>query len=207
MSLPNLLSEFRTSILDVRSLTSAAFTTDASGSLIFSRVNQDVIVNAAYLRAYISWETFLERAFLDYMMGEVSILGRTVTRFVAPKDLEHCNSMVLGVQKYVDWSRPEIVIKLSKAFFDTTNPFDSHLNSIYSDLNDMKTIRNSTAHMSSTTNTQLDALASRLLNRTVFDMKASILITSIDPGSTSGQTIFDRYLIMLDITAGNIADG
>jgi len=74
-------------------------------------------------------------------------------------------------------------------------------------LNDLKTIRNAAAHLSSTTSTQLDSLAGRLLGSPQTNITVSQLIFSIDPASITGDTIFTTYLTKLDIVAEGITNG
>ena len=80
----------------------------------------------------------------------------------------HAHRILIGTQKYVDWSNPEIIRRLCNLFFDPSNPFDTYIASINTDLFDLKTIRNAAAHLTSTTSQQLDSLATRKLKRAVY---------------------------------------
>jgi hypothetical protein len=73
---------------------------------------------------------------------------------------------------------------------------------------DLKTIRNSAAHTSTTTSNKLNGLSQRILNTTSTNFTAYKLLFSIDPRSSPlNQTVIDRYLQILDIAAQEIANG
>ena len=73
---------------------------------------------------------------------------------------------------------------------------------------DMKSIRNSAAHLSSTTSSKLDGLASRILSTPVTNYTAYKLLFSIDPRVTLyPTTVLERYLTLLDVAAEEIANG
>lgn len=69
----------------------------------------------------------------------------------------------------------------------------------------LKTIRNAAAHISATTQQNLDGLASRLLLHTVVNISVESLISKIEP--TSGLSYFEYYKQKLDIVAAKIAKG
>ena len=108
--------------------------------------------------------------------------------------------------KYVDWSNPDIVRKLCNLYFVAGNPFDTFISSILTDLFDLKTIRNASAHLSSTTRQQLDSLGTRKLKRPCANLNVSDFIFAVDPDSPTGETILTTYLNKLDISAEGIVN-
>jgi hypothetical protein len=207
VALQDTLNAYRASVIEIRSHISLAFQLDAAGEYVLSKPQRDFITDSAFLKVYIAWETFLESAFIKYMTGLPTITGSVVTRHVTPIDTNHANDILIGVQTFVDWSRADVVLKLSSLYFVTGNPFQVYIGTVVSDLQDLKTIRNALAHLSSTTSVKLDALASRLLGRPVTSMGVSDLIFMIDPTSAGVSTIIDSYLNKLDIVAEGIANG
>jgi len=207
MALIDSLTTFRVSVAEANSFTTLAFQQDAAGNYMLSQNQREFITDSAYLRLFIAWETFLENSFIKYMLGEPSILGNVITRYVQPLNERHANSLLIGTQKYVDWSNPEIIKRLCNLYFSPGNPFDTYVSSIFADLFDLKTIRNAAAHLTSSTRQQLDSLGTRKLQRPCNNLKVSDLIFAVDPNSTNNETILTTYLDKLDISAEGIANG
>lgn len=207
MALIDSLNDFRNSIVQAKSFIAIAFMMDTAGNYLLVPTQRDFIADSAFMKIFIAWESFLESATIRYMLGEQSISGTPVTRYVQPLDQAHAHKMLIGTQKYVDWANPEIVRKLCNIFFDPlSNPFNTFISSINSDLIDLKTIRNAAAHLSSTTSAQLNSVAGRILRRVVLNTTVSQLIFSIVPASPARQTVLDMFLSKLDIAASGIAN-
>lgn len=205
MSIATCLADFRAVIVIVKSLIAIAHQLDANGGYTVPIVERKIITESAFLRFFIAWESFLERTIKEYMQDSLSGVGNSVPRYVLPADDGHANRLVLGGQKYFDFSDPDKVVNLCKNFFDRGEPYSTILQSIRSDLFDLKTIRNSAAHMSSTTSTQLEALAIRKLGPTTGTVSVYELILA-SPSSALSSTILDGYLIQLDAAADAIAN-
>ncbi len=62
-----------------------------------------------------------------------------------------------------------------------------------SDLADLRTMRNASAHITSTTQTALDSLALRVLSRPAGSIDLYSLLTAVDPRSAASETIFLGY--------------
>jgi len=208
MALNDVLLNYRNSITSCNQNMNIAFSTDDAGNYIYSQSQRDFLIESAYLKIFISWENFLENAFIEYLLGEPCINGNVIQRFANPIDRNHAVKLLIGTQKYVDWANPEIIRRLSKIFFIPGNPVDNIIGSIQSDFFDLKTIRNSAAHISATTNHELDALATRKLQRQCIGFTVSRLILSFDPNAAvNNQTLLTSYTTLLDVAAENIANG
>lgn len=207
MSLMDSLTTFRVSVVEANSFIDLAFQQDGVGNYVLPQNQREFMTDSAYLKLFIAWETFLENSFIKYMLGEPSILGRAITRYVQPRDEKHANSLLIGTQKYVDWSNPEIVKRLCNLHFAPGNPFDTFISSMMTDLFDLKTIRNAAVHLTSTTRPQLDSLGTRKLKRSCNNLKVSDLIFAVDPDSASNETVLTTYLNKLDVSAEGIANG
>ncbi|MDQ5985900.1 MAG: hypothetical protein CSYNP_01617 [Syntrophus sp. SKADARSKE-3] len=205
MTLATSLDTYRIEVALYNGFISRAFTQDSSRNYILTEQERSFVVDSAFLRIFISWETFLESAFISYLIGESSTSGRVAIKYASPQDAQHACEMLIGTQKYVDWANPEIVRRLSRLYFDNGDPIYQVLSSIQSDLFDIRTIRNAAAHLSFTTGHQLDALASRKLRRPHTSITVGDLILSLDPNRTDGTTILANYLSLLDAAAFEIA--
>lgn len=204
MSINSIQADFQLTIAKLNALITNAHSANAAGAFVWSQDDRIVITESAFLRTFIAWETFLEKSFLHYLMGNTSISGKVHTCYAKPRDEEHGHQLLVGLAHHVDWSKPDAVRKLSKNFFDKGDPFDRALSSIASDISDLKTIRNATAHITSTTSKSLDGLATRKLqvpcrNITVYD-----LILAADPANP-GKTILETYQDILQIAALQIS--
>ncbi|RAR57652.1 hypothetical protein BCL93_11417 [Onishia taeanensis] len=204
MSLSDSVTNFRSGVSEINSITQKAYDTDPSGNDIFSEDQKEFIVSSAFLKMFIFWESFVEDTFAKYLVGEVSTNGTYVNKFVTPNDRGHALKILIGTQKYVDWANHEIVKRLSKLYFEDGEPFSTNISSITTELADLKTIRNAAAHLSSTTQHQLDALASRVLGSQVSNTTVGQFIVQLHPTNTS-RTILQNYQDILDVAAENIA--
>lgn len=207
MTLAQILQDFNTKLSKIDKLIQTAHRQDAVGSFVWDKYERSVITEAAFLRVFMTWESFLEESFLAYMLGKNSITGLTIIRYVLPRDIGHAREFVTGTLRYPDWSNPDTVKKLALVYFELGEPFKTTLNSIHSDLMDIKTIRNSAAHLTSATSTKLDAVALRKLQKPVIGISVYDLILARDPTSTINETILQTYLNKLTAGAKKIAEG
>lgn len=204
MSLQESLDRYRSESIKVIQYVNLAYEVDSHGDYIRSSDEIDFIVSSAFLRSFISWEEFLETAFVDYLVGEPSATGDVLVRYATPIDKNHANKVIIGTQSYVDWANSEIVKRLSTIFFENGEPFSTALSSISRELSDLKAIRNASAHISTTTRHKLDAVASRILGKTVANISVTDLIMHVSPEDPS-KTVFQMFLLKLDIAAENVS--
>lgn len=207
MPLIDTLNTFRNSVADASGFIHFAFQQDSNGNYVQPQNQREFITDSAYLKMFISWETFIESSFIQYMLGEPSILGTSITRYVQPIDKEHAKNLLIGTNRYVDWANPENIKRLCKLYFASGNHFETYINSISSDLSDLRTIRNAAAHLTSTTQKPLDGVGTRMLNRQCNNLKVSDILLALDPNSNVGDTILNTYLNKLDVCAEGIAKG
>jgi hypothetical protein len=207
MPLQQNLNGFRATNAELVAHITYANTKYANGSYKMARNLREFICESAFLRIFISWETFLENCFVDYLLNEPSILNNRPAKWVNPINKEHAQEIIVGNQRYMDWSNPEAVRKISQIFFHQGYVFNTSLGSINNDVMDLKAIRNSAAHLSSSTASKLDGLGNRILNTQGLRYTTYSLLFSIDTRSAATQTVLARYLQILDVTAEQIANG
>ena len=204
MSLRQTLNEFRSSILESNDNFVTAYQVDNIGNYVFDKAMRILITEASFLKIFISWEHFLEQTFIKYLTGKKSVTNNKVSSCLKRVDLNRAADILKGTNKYIDWSNPDIVLRLAKLYFGATSPYSDHLNPIKTDLFDLRTIRNSAAHLSTTTNKSLDSLASRILKENKSKINVADFILSMIPETTT--IVVDFYITILDITAENIAN-
>jgi hypothetical protein len=204
MSLADSLSDFRSDVDKINGYINLAYEQSSAGNYIRSDQEIEFLVTSAFLKLFIAWESFLEKSFVTYLTGGSSIGGTRPTKYANPIDQEHAHKLLIGTQKYVDWANNEIVNRVAVLYFENGEPFKTALDSISTDLSDLRTIRNASAHISSTTQKKLDAVASRVLGNTTTGTNVSDFIMKISLEDAS-KTVLQMYQLKLDITAENIA--
>lgn len=163
-----------------------AHTTSTSGGYLLPLDEREVITNACFLRMFVALEEFTEAAFLHYAMGRMSTARWRPSKYMRPSSEDHANRMLIGTQRFVDWSTPDVVRKLAKLYFQTGDPFEGPFASANQQLLDMKTVRNATAHLSRTTQASLDALQTRWTG--VPSAGSSAYVMLLSPNVVSGDS-------------------
>jgi hypothetical protein len=207
LALVDRLNELNLAISQCDSLIATAHKLDAAGLFLFSQKDREQIASAAFLNSFIAWEAFLEAAFADYLIGEPSLSGAAINKFAHPATPEAAKSMLIGVNKYFDYSNHEFVKRISRIYFQNGHPFDAPIGSVVSDLADLKTIRNACAHLTSTTQAALEAVALRIFGSPRVGITPYVLILSPDPRSATGGTVYSEFRDKLIATATVIANG
>ncbi|MBR1192306.1 hypothetical protein [Bradyrhizobium sp. AUGA SZCCT0160] len=207
MPLAIALAEFRSSVAQCDSLIANAHQVGASGAPILPAIDQEQITVAAFLNLFIAWERFLESSFANLMTGSPTVSGTLPTRYVAPPSLNDAKSLIIGINRYFDYANHDNVKKISLMYFQNGYPFEPHISSIFSDLADLKTMRNSSAHITSTTHQALESLAVRIFGQPQPGISLYRLLTTIDPRSPNQDTVFVTYKDKLLVTAELIANG
>lgn len=202
-----ILADFRADLGQCDSLIVHSHGTDAGGAPILPPVDQRQITIAAFLNAFIAWESFLEASFVSFMTGSPTINGTYPVRYVAPPSPDAAKSMLKGMNRYFDFGNHDNVRKVASIFFKNGYPYEPHLSSIVSDLADMRTMRNSSAHITSSTQTALESLALRIFKKPMPGIDLYKMLTSVDPRSTAGQTVYLTYRKTLEVSAELIANG
>lgn len=206
MSLAQVLANFKGSVAQCESLIANAHKVDPAGAPLFPAIDQQQITVAAFLNMFIAWETFLESSLAELMIGSPTVSGAAPVKYVAPLDLVAARRLVIGMMKYFDYGNHFNVKKLVGMYFKDGYPFEPHISAIYADLDDLRTLRNVSAHISSTTQTAMEALALRLFSSPKPGITLYQLLTATDPKSP-GNTIFVSYKGKLLATAELISQG
>jgi hypothetical protein len=207
MPIAQSLSFFQANVSQCDGLIANAHRSDHNGIPFFIQRDLEQITAAAFLNLFIAWEEYLEAAITDFMMGDPTLGGNQPTKYVQPVSREHATKMVIHTNRYFDFANYEIVMKLAKLYFENGYPIEPALSSIVSDLADLKTMRNASAHMSSTTRTALESLALRIFGQPQPHISVYSLLTSIDPRAPNDSTVYVVYRDKLLAAANLIAQG
>lgn len=201
------LAKFNADAAQCDALMASAHTVDAAGAFVFSTATREQITNAAFLNLFIAWEAFLEEAFALFMTGHLTINGTAPVRYVSPPTKELAKAMIVGNQRYFDYANVDFVRKLASLFFRHGYPFEPHLGASAVDVADMRTMRNASAHITTTTQRAFDGLAQRILSVPSPGISLYTLLTKADPSSATGESVFGTYRDKLKATAQLIATG
>lgn len=198
------LNLYRNDVLEAESFISEAHIKDSTGNYIHPINYRDFVMSSAVVRFSIAWESFLENIYCAFLLGELDMQGRVVPCCVRATSLDHAHKLLIGTNKYFDWTNPELVVQLSSLFLEPDNPIKTAIHATNSDLFDLKTIRNAAAHISTTTQQKLDSVASRLYGRQMVNTKVAEVINHV---RTNGKTQWAYLKDLLDVAAENVANG
>lgn len=109
---------------------------------------RDMVIKQSFVSVFTEWEHFLENSTIAYALGEPSIKGHSLIRYILPIDEDHANQLIKGTATYPDWSKMEIVIKLTESFFKDGKPYKEVLQGFSSKYKEMKKVRNLIVHNS-----------------------------------------------------------
>lgn len=187
---------------DLRAHLQTAHTVDTNGDYVRSFSERELVSEACFLKLFITFEEFLEASFLHYLTGKMSTARWRPAKYAKPSSPEHAHPMVLGTQPYVDWSTPDKVLVFAKIYFLDGEPYTTAIAGAKGHLDRMKTVRNSTAHLSKTTRIKLNNLYSQWTgNPTVGATAYNMLMSS---SASNGETFYHAseqqvLVIMLNI--------
>lgn len=207
MSLADTLATFQASALQCDHLIANAHHADAAGVAVLPALDQRQITVAAFLNLFVSWETFLEESLVKLMAGSPTISGSAPVRYVLPPTVDAARRLVIGVQRYFDYGNHDNVRKIVSMYFANGYPFEPHLSAINTDLSDLRTMRNASAHVTSTTQAALEGLAQRIFSTPRPGIDLYSLLTTADPRSALGNTVFAESREKLLVAAGLVANG
>lgn len=189
------------------SLIANAHRLDPGGTHLFPAIDREQITIAAFLNLFVAWEEFVETAFCNFLVGAATLSGTLPIKHASPPTLDVAKNMLIGTQRYFDYANHENVRKMAGLYFDAGYPFETPLSGIFTDLGDLRTMRNSSAHISSSTQRALESLAQRIFGAPRPGISLYDMLTAVDPRSGAGNTVFGEARDKLLITAQLIAQG
>lgn len=198
------LQYYRNSVQETETFITDAHIQNQVGQYINSVDYRNFVISSAVVRFSIAWESFLENIYCSFLLGELDTQGRVVPCCVAAVNESHAHKLLIGTNKYFDWTNPDLIIQLSTLYLNPDNPIKTAIKSVKSDLLDIKTIRNAAAHISVTTQGKLDALASRIFGSQQTNAAVAEVINYVRP---DGKSQWTYYKDLLDVAAENVAKG
>ncbi len=158
------------------------------------------VVELSFIKIFIAWEQFLEKVFIRHLGSQKN---SKVKSYIKAKNLNHAYKIVKENKPYPDWTNKDVVLRKANLFFKDGEPYRTALSLIASDLEDIKTIRNSIVHMSNNSQEKFKSLIRSSLNRSPSGMSAGKFLLTIK--NRPGETYMEHYSNILISTAKNIA--
>lgn len=173
----------------------------------FTTFHRNILIELAFLKAYLAWERFLEESFILYLLGKKPVRRRSTPRsYLVPNGWKHAFELILPEtgRRYVDWDNVEFVRKRAKRFFANGEPFESALSARLNLFGEIQTVRNAIAHRSLTSQSKFQNLVRDKLTYLPAGLSVGGFLDSGVVGAHPPATYLDRYFEGLSKTAVRI---
>jgi hypothetical protein len=200
------LGEFHRTVKQCRQFADDAhdWSLPAAGPLI-SAARRDSIVELAFLRGFLAWESFLEESFILHMLGKQPKRGRPPHRYVMPPNRKAAFSLTADGRGYAKWEVASEVATRATRFFRDGRPYTAPLRAAQTTLDEARTLRNAVAHRSEAAQRNFDALARNELGGTLPPgLTVGSFLNMTRSASVSPESFLEYYLGTLHLVAGQI---
>jgi hypothetical protein len=167
------------------------------------RIQLEIIVEMAFLRIFVAWESFLEESFIRYAVGAASPSGYTPNVLTRAQNIGHALELVSSGRDYGAWNSASEVTRRSALYFQDGEPYRSALEPASIELNEMNTIRNRITHKSMNSKSKFNAFVRRKFGHGVRGMTPGrFLMTSLP--NPPPDTFLDYYIEVIKIASSMI---
>ena len=193
--LKNVRADFQRTLKDCRRLVADADRWVAPGKAPhISSQRHDSLVELAFFRAYLAWESLLEESFVLYLLGATVPGRRAPRRFVFPPSRQDATAWVVPEQrKYAKWDAGSVSARAER-FFRSGYPYTTNLRGQQNALSDAQTIRNAIAHSSENARRRFETLVRHKLRTLPPRPTAGGFLSTTVRGSRPPMSFFDLYL-------------
>jgi len=167
------------------------------------RIQLEIIVEMAFLRIFVAWESFLEESFIRYAVGAASPSGYTLNALIHPQNIGHALELVLSGRDYVPWNSASEVTRRSALYFQDGEPYRSALETAATELDEMNTIRNRITHKSINSKSNFNAFIRRKFGHGVRGMTPGRFLLTL-PSSPPPNTFLDYYIEVIRVASNMI---
>lgn len=164
----------------------------------------DSVHELSFLRIILAWESFIEKSFIYYILGEKTANGYAPISFVKPRDETHAYNIIKGGHRYPDWLNLEFIREKSELFFENGEPFKTtlYISNIKGALDDMKILRNVIVHISASAKKKYENLLRRELGSALPYIQPGKFLQKMR--KTSNKTYFTYFKEILEIASAEI---
>ena len=114
----------------------------------FKKEHYTQIVELAFMKVFLTWEGFLEEAFILYLLGRESPTGYAPVRHAIPMNRQHAVELLASDARHTDWTAANRVVSRATRFFKGGRPFVNVIRPQTNLLDNLKKIRNALSHES-----------------------------------------------------------
>jgi len=185
-----------------------AQSTVSAGSQLGSAATKltGVLHEAAFLRAFVAWERFLESSFLSYLVGKNPLRGRPPYRYYRPPNVESARKFLVllsGRRPYLDWTNAATVAECAETVFRGGGCF-SRLRVQNLVIQDMKKVRNAISHDSDDARGKFEDLVRRELTTLPPQCTPGSFLRTRNPTAHIPGSFLDTYLGVISTLANDI---
>ncbi|SQG00860.1 Uncharacterised protein [Paucimonas lemoignei] len=126
--------------------------------------NSDAIAEALFLRAFTAYESDVEKIFLHYVTGGLSIQGARANTYLSITDEPLARKLTKGAQKFLSWAKPDEIKRVAEIYLENGWPISAIMSSASHYLADCERVRNRIAHNSSEAMQQFNTAQRNLLS-------------------------------------------
>jgi hypothetical protein len=175
-----------------------------AGQPYIDEKRRDSIVELAFLRAFLAWESFLAESFALYVMGYVPPTGRPPKRYYFPPNRQMLEEWLAEGKEHSKWASSSEVSNRARRHFENGFPFTSVLNSNQVALSDATTIRNMIAHESASAQLKFESIVRRKLTALPPNTTVGSFLGTTMPAATPLISFFEYYISQFENCAQQI---
>jgi hypothetical protein len=108
----------------------------------------DAYAEALFLRAFTAYEADVEKLFLHYVTGGVSLQGVPANSYLRINDESLARKLTKGGYKFLSWAKPQEIRTTAENYIENGWPISGMMNAKAQDLTDCERVRNRIAHNS-----------------------------------------------------------
>jgi hypothetical protein len=164
---------------------------------------RDILTEVAFLRAFTSWEIFLEETFLLYLLGHRPPKGAPPRRYGFPPDPQAAVEWCTDGREYTKWN-VSAVQKRANRWFREGKPFTPALQGQQSRLDQLVTLRNAIAHESSSAHGKFETLVRNEIGSLPQNTTVGSFLITTKPTSNPPVSFLEFYVGEILRVAQNI---
>ena len=108
----------------------------------------DAYAEAFFLRAFTAYENDLEKLFLHYVTGGISLQGVAANSYLRVTDEQLARKLTRAGFKFLSWAKPQETRNTADNYLENGWPISEMMNAKSQDLSDCERVRNRIAHNS-----------------------------------------------------------
>jgi hypothetical protein len=159
----------------------------------FKKEHFTQIVELAFMKSFLTWEVFLEEAFILYLLGKKSPSGYGPVRHAIPMNRQHAVELLASDARHTDWTAAGKVVGRATRFFKRGEPFVNVIRPQTNLLDNLKTIRNALSHDSEEATDKFETLVRNELTYCPSGTIPGTFLMELKPHLTPPKTFLQFY--------------